>query len=60
MRCTGTYWDMILAVTIQTVKSDFPVLISGHLKLLNDFCSTGDIQRRIEHLVDQEFDTNPF
>ena len=60
MRCMGTYCDMLLAVTIQTVQSDFPVLISGQLKLLKDFCSAGDTQRHIKHLVDQEFNTNPF
>lgn len=32
--CMDSYWDMILAVTIQTVQRDFPVFISGQLRLL--------------------------
>lgn len=60
MRCTSTYWDMILAVTIQNIQSDFPVFISCQLRLLKDLCCAGDTQRCIKHPVDQEVNTSPF
>lgn len=33
----GSSWDMILVVSIQTVQRDFPVFISGQLRLLERF-----------------------
>lgn len=33
----GSSWDIILAVPIQTVQWDFPVFISGQLRLLKRF-----------------------
>lgn len=37
MQCMGSSWNTILAVSIQTVQRDFPVFISGHLRLLERF-----------------------